>query len=357
MKCWTVLRQVVFRLTRSASEGDSRRDFPMPSLALRVNLAVLKLPLVLIAGLGIGQLLAAAEPIRLTTDGRVKRDPVFSKPDGSELLFAVLDRPKQLRLMKLTLANRKVESLHPDETRSEFEPAVSRDGRFLAFVQNRGNLSLAMVIKDLMNGTQVDVPPGGGFSGMHSPAIAPDNSRVLYSYPEEGRQHLFAVGIDAKNPTRLVDSSGVNNWPSFSPDGQQVVFSSTRDGDYDLYLMKSDGTNIRRLTESPKQDMSPNVTDTKTSCSSMYRVRKKIGGLEHSAKWRVTTAKCKVSANVKRHSFFTLHSSLFTSFVVRSAKTNAFQINSRIGSPSSSRCCGRPCGSVSVVRCGSMPRL
>lgn len=127
--------------------------------------------LVAVVGLGFGQFLAAAEPIRLTTDGRVKRDPVFSKPDGSELLFAVLDRPKQLRLMKLTLASGKVESLHPDETRSEFEPAVSRDGRFLAFVQNRGNLSLAMVIKDLMNGHQVDVPPGGGFSGMHSPAM------------------------------------------------------------------------------------------------------------------------------------------------------------------------------------------
>lgn len=213
--------------------------------------------LVAVAGLGFGQMLAAAEPIRLTTDGRVKRDPVFSKPDGSELLFVVLERPKQLRLMKLTLASSKAESLHPDETRSEFEPAVSRDGRFLAFVQNRGNLSLAMVIKDLMAGTQADVPPGGGFSGMHSPAIAPDNSRVLYSYPEEGRQHLFSVGIDAKNPTRLVDSSGVNNWPSFSPDGRQVVFSSTRDGDYDLYVMKSDGTDVRRLTDSPKQDIRP----------------------------------------------------------------------------------------------------
>lgn len=210
-----------------------------------------------VAGLGFGQILTAAEPIRLTTDGRVKRDPVFSKPDGSELLFVVLDRPKQLRLMKLTLASGKAESLHPDETRSEFEPAVSRDGRFLAFVQNRGNLSLAMVIKDLMAGTQADVPPGGGFSGMHSPAIAPDNSRVLYSYPEEGRQHLFSVGIDAKNPTRLVDSSGVNNWPSFSPDGRHVVFSSTRDGDYDLYVMKSDGTDVRRLTDSPKQDIRP----------------------------------------------------------------------------------------------------
>jgi len=211
----------------------------------------------LIVGFWIIQISSAAEPIRLTTDGRVKRDPVFLKPDGSELLFSVLDHPKQLRLMKLTPASGKVEPLHPDETRSEFEPAVSVDGRYLAFVQNRGNLSLALVIKDLQTGTQADVPPGGGFSGMHSPAIAPDNSRVLYSYPEEGRQHLFSTGVDAKQPIRLVDSSGVNNWPSFSPDGKQIVFSSTRDGDYDLYVANSNGTNVRRLTESPKQDIRP----------------------------------------------------------------------------------------------------
>lgn len=216
-----------------------------------------KLLLATVAGLVSNPLLTAAEPQPISTDGRQKRDPVFSKPDGSELLFTVLEQPKQLQLMRLTLANGKVEPVHPDETRSELEPAVSRDGRFLAFVQNRGNLSLALVIKDLMSGTQVEVPPGGGFSGMHSPAIAPDNSRVLYSYPEDGRQHLFVIGIDAKQPRRLVDSSGVNNWPSFSPDGRQVVFSSTRDGDYELYVIKSDGTDVRRLTDSPKQDIRP----------------------------------------------------------------------------------------------------
>lgn len=41
-----LLLEAVSELTRSASEGDFRSDFPMPSLALRVSKPVLKLPLV-----------------------------------------------------------------------------------------------------------------------------------------------------------------------------------------------------------------------------------------------------------------------------------------------------------------------
>ncbi|MCX7423191.1 MAG: hypothetical protein NT013_27150 [Planctomycetia bacterium] len=197
----------------------------------------------------------AADPMRLTTDGKVKRDPVLLKPDGSELLFAQLDKPNQLRLMKLDLRDRSVTPLHPNETRSEFEPAVSLDGRYLAYVQNRGNLSLAMVIQDLMENKQSEVPPGGGFSGMHSPAIAPDNTTVLFSYPESNRQQLFAVTMQGANRKSIADSNGINNWPSFSPDGKQVVFSSTRDGDYDLYVMNADGTNVRSLVTNPRQDI------------------------------------------------------------------------------------------------------
>ena len=44
---------------------------------------VLRFVIVLFA---VAHLANAAEPSRLTTDGRVKRDPVFSKPDGSDPL-------------------------------------------------------------------------------------------------------------------------------------------------------------------------------------------------------------------------------------------------------------------------------
>lgn len=200
---------------------------------------------------------SAVEPQRLTTDGRVKRDPVILNPQGTELLYVLHDKPNRLRLMKLTLKDGQSVPLHPDETRSEFEPAVSSDGRYLAYVQNRGNLSLAMVVHDLVENKITELPPGGGFSGMHSPTFTRDNGRVLFSYPEDGRQSIYSVDLDCKNRRTVVASGGVNNWPHCSPDGKRLVFSSTRDDDYELYVAQLDGSQLQRLTTSPKQDIRP----------------------------------------------------------------------------------------------------
>ncbi len=200
---------------------------------------------------------SADEPKRLTSDGRVKRDPVFLNVAASEVLYVSLDKPNQLRLTKLSLVDGSTSALHPNETRSEFEPAVSADGRYLAFVQNRGNLSLAMVVQDLVDNKVAELPPGGGFSGMHSPTFSPDNSRVLFSYPEEGRQSIYSVDLQCQNRKKVVDSIGVNNWPHFSPDGRRLVYSSSRNDDYELYVADAEGSNDLRLTSSPRQDIRP----------------------------------------------------------------------------------------------------
>ena len=199
----------------------------------------------------------AAEPLRLTSDGQSKRDPVFLNPEGTELLYVLLEKPNQLRLMKLTLADLASSQLHPSETRSEFEPAVSADGSHIAFVQNRGNLSLAMVIHDQTQKQVGEVPPGAGFSGMHSPTFSPDGSTIFFSYPEDGRQQLYSVNLQGQDRRTVIDSPGVNNWPTISPDSRSLVFSSTRDDDYEIYTSNIDGTNPRRLTNSPTQDLRP----------------------------------------------------------------------------------------------------
>lgn len=197
-----------------------------------------------------------AEPVRLTTDGRLKFSSAFSNK-GDELVFATLETPILFRLMRLKLADRTVEPLHKDASKSEFEPAFSPDGRYCAFAQNNGVLTVQIVIRDRQLNKDATVPPGTGFSGLRSPAISPDCTRVAFAFADEDRQQIYSVDLQGGDRRALTDSTGINNWPAYSPDGRQIVFASTRDENYELYVMQADGSQVRRLTESPFQDLRP----------------------------------------------------------------------------------------------------
>jgi TolB protein len=199
---------------------------------------------------------SAEDAVRLTHDSLFKRDPVFTR-SGEAIVYVVLERPEQLRLVELNLADGTLRPLHKDETRSELEPAFSPDGRYYAHLQSRSPASVAMLIHDTSADEVAEIPPAPGFSGMRSPAIAPDGSRVVYSFAEEGRQNLFSSDMKAGDRQQLTDSVGINNWPHFSPDGGRIVFSSTRDGNYEIYVMNADGSQPTRLTDTPAWEIRP----------------------------------------------------------------------------------------------------
>ncbi|HET6882888.1 MAG TPA: hypothetical protein VFI31_22155 [Pirellulales bacterium] len=198
----------------------------------------------------------AAEPTRLTDDGRLKMDPVFVN-DGAAVVFTVLETPTQTSLVRLQLADGRQERLHPKATTAEFEATFSADDRYCAYVQSRGNLSLRLVIDDTRDDKQYFFEPGGGFSGMRHPSISAAAGRVVFSIPRAGGQQIVAANLQAADRKELTQGDSLNFWPSYSPDERSIAFGSSRDGDFDIYLMNADGGDVRRLTESPGRDMRP----------------------------------------------------------------------------------------------------
>ena len=214
------------------------------------------MPVVLAVLLVLAATTLEAADRQLTDDHRYKRDPVFL--DANTLIYVVQARPEQLQLVQRDLKSGKQRPVHKDETRSELEPAVSPDGRFLAFLQSRSAASVGMVIEDLRQKKTAEIPPASGFSGMRSPAFSHDGKRVLYVFAEGGRQKIFSCTTSAEDRKVLVDASGICNWPSVSRDGRMLLYGSTRDGNYEIYRARaSDGSGLRRLTRHKAQDVRP----------------------------------------------------------------------------------------------------
>ena len=150
---------------------------------------------------------------RLTRDGSLKCSPQVTAR-GTEVVFAVLSTPKLYRLMRLKLANQTLEPLHKGADRSELDPAFTPDDRQEAFIQLRSGLSLALVIRDLEQGKDAEVPPPSGFAGLRSPALVPDGSRVLYSFSEGGGQQIYSVdkqGVDRRQLTPPSEFPGISS--------------------------------------------------------------------------------------------------------------------------------------------------
>lgn len=202
------------------------------------------------------EVVQAAAPVRLTENGTMKFVTAFAG-DGSDVLFVEFVKPTLFQIMRLKLDDRSVEPLHENQADHELDIAVSPDGKYYAFVQCHSTLHGAIEIRDVSQKSIGQVPAGPGFAVYRSLAFAPDNSRLLFTFPENVHRQIFSVSLKGDDRNQLTDTNGINNWPCFSPDGKQIVFASTRDGHYDIYKMQADGTGASRLTNSPTMDLRP----------------------------------------------------------------------------------------------------
>ncbi len=93
------------------------------------------------------------------------------------------------------------------------------------------------------------------------PAVSPNGKLIAFSSDRDGDREIYVMKANipegpnnvpkklTKN-TRTETSSSMVDWnPDWSPSGKQIVFESNRDGDDEVFVMNADGTNQRNLTK------------------------------------------------------------------------------------------------------------
>lgn len=137
---------------------------------------------------------------QLTTDHRNVRGVDWAS-DGWHLIFAS-NRRGSYELREIDRNGGESQPL-PSDTASASEPAISRIGNWMAFVESDENWNIWRV------------PIQNGHIG---------------------------------SPKRFLASQGHNHSPSFSPDGRTIAFVSDRSGTPEIWFANEDGSSLRQMT-------------------------------------------------------------------------------------------------------------
>ncbi len=135
------------------------------------------------------------------------------------------------------------------------EPAVSPDGRTVAFVSNRdGAPGIYLLALHRQDAPPVRVPTMGGAS---APSWSPDGARLAFVCRRGGQADICVVGRDGRDERVVVAGPHDEKDPAWSPDGSRIAFASNRDGRHELYVMRTDGGALERLTRNDHDDGRP----------------------------------------------------------------------------------------------------
>lgn len=197
----------------------------------------------------------------LVSDHFDNNSPVWS-PDGKWVAF-VSNRGAGTSKIYLMDANGGSVRRLTDSDYKEDAPSWSPDGRFVAFwLEDRDDaptfkaesVHTGLTIIDVESGQMRRLVPGWVDDVMRS-GWSPDGRRIVFIT----RGELFLVNTDGTDLHPLIDfRADAFSAPSWSPDGTQIVFQAySPKGFPQIYRVNADGSALRQLTDAPGSSANP----------------------------------------------------------------------------------------------------
>jgi len=255
----------------------------------------------LVAGAALAFAAAAAEPAKFSLDDFTRLAALSEldlSPDGEWVVYSVTkanleaDAPQtDIWRARWDGSSKRPLTMTPEE--DEYQPAFSPDGRFIAFLSDRGGddagTQVWIMASDGGEAAQLTQFPGG----VADFSWAPDSARlaVIANDPErpEGedepkqqppieidryyfkedyhgwvtglRQHLYLFDVASRKATQLTAGAHDEYMPVFSPDGKRIAYVTKRGPDpdrtlnWDIYVVDARaGAAERQVTRFPGAD-------------------------------------------------------------------------------------------------------
>lgn len=198
-------------------------------------------------------------------------DPVKGTTEGKTIIWFVSNRagltnniPTELYTVPPGQGMEEKLTRRTIDTFVDAYPAISPDGRFVAFASNRhGQQKTNIYLYDVVKGTttRLTYRPQGLDT---QPARVPIQDKqgrytdlIICSDLYSTVPQLYRINIPTGTWTQLTYSQYPVSSPSVSPDGKYIAYTVDVNGNTDIYIMDLDGKNVQQVTSHPKHDEKP----------------------------------------------------------------------------------------------------
>jgi hypothetical protein len=175
--------------------------------------------------------------------------PTFSRPAGAQRArLAYAFRQQDVNVWRWTRnEGRETIARLTDSTSFDDFPALSRDGKRVAYTSNRTSANELWVAEaDGSNARQITFHRR---PLVLSPQWSPDGRHLAFSSETGGNRDIYVIAADGSNSERLTSEPSAEGSPSWSRDGRSIYFRSDRGGFGQIWKVARGGGRWVRVTE------------------------------------------------------------------------------------------------------------
>src|SRR5690606_37242794 len=154
--------------------------------------------------------------------------------------------------------------------RMNVSPAISPDGKHMAFLSEKNLFSIDLFLADAQTGgnirklssklTNEDIDEYSFIES--SGAFSPDSRKFAFSVFSRGKSKLMVVDVETGKQLVLEAMVDIGEFANiaWSPDGETVAFSGLKNGYSDIYLYNLSSKQLTQLTDDGFSDYQPSFS-------------------------------------------------------------------------------------------------
>jgi|GEM_PF-3372063 len=177
------------------------------------------------------------------TEGESDMNPAYWY-ENDKVIF-IREENEETELYYLDVEKRRIKKLLNLPGSIEKSPAVSPDGKYIAFVSAEEDSPFVLCVYNTSSGTLKKFTFIKGSSDF--PRFTEDGRTIVFANDQNGDWDIYSVDVDGKNYKLLLKMEGNQKYPNLVEG--YLYFTSDHEGFYEIYRKPLEGGDIEKLTD------------------------------------------------------------------------------------------------------------